>query len=533
MRKIPVMVFILCLAAGAYLMSEGQSEVEEERTILKIGTPNEVKTAGVFGDYYLGIFAHISNPPLMQMNERGELTGLTAERVEVSGDNRVWTFYIRDDLYWSDGTKLTPEDVKFSIEYTGANNPNARWIHDTLNKAETGPGNSVRLTFNKPYTGLRLEFATYNIFPKHIYEDVDDPMQYVNSGANVGFGPFYIEEIDLNAGVIRFTRNGYWKGRKPEIDGFEIHIYKNMDVLSLALENGDVDTYYKYASSYPYANIDRLEKTGDFDFSKKLNMGLVFLAFNLRGGVTADTQFREAISYAIDYEEIVKLDALGYGRIPSRGFVPPSMGGYKDTPSLEYNPAKTARVLEAAGYRDTDGDGFRETPGGEEISLSVLVRSDWNRVGELLTDYLSKVGIRSVLRSLDLNGWVATKDEYDYDLTVTRTTPWGMLMHANWGTGYFDSRRSGRGVLHVLDDPDFLGLCDSILATADAEKLMQLGSEVQDYYLENLPGVALYWNEIITPYNKAYGGWAPDPLYGIYNIETFLTLSREHAESVP
>ena len=533
MRRFFLTVLILCLAACASLWSEGQSEIEEEKTILKIGTPNEVKTASVFGDYYLGIFAHISNPPLMQMNERGELTGLTAERVEVSGDNRVWTFYIRDDLYWSDGTKFSAEDVKFSIEYTGEHNPNARWIGDTLEKAETGPDNSVRLTFAKPYTGLRLEFATYNIFPKHIYENIDDPMRHVNSGENLGFGPFYIEEIDLNAGVIEFARNRYWKGRGPKIDGFEIHIYKNVDVLSLALERGDVDTYYKYASSYPYANIERLEKTGDFDFSKKLNMGLVFLAFNVRGGVTADLSFRKAVTYAIDYEEIVKLDALGYGRIPDRGFVPPSMGGHTETPSLDYAKARAIRILPDAGYRDTDGDGLREAPDGGEISLSVLVRSDWNRVGELLMDYLSEIGIDSTLRSLDLNGWVAAKDEYDYDLTVTRSTPWGMLMHANWGTGYFDSRRSGRGVLHILDDPDFLDLCDTILAVTDEEKLAQLGADVQDYYAENIPAAALYWNEIITPYTKAYSGWAPDPLYGIYNTETFLSLSKEHAESVP
>jgi peptide/nickel transport system substrate-binding protein len=526
MKKILLAACILIIGCLP-LWSEGQRELKEEKTILKIGTPNEVKTASVFGDYYLGIFAHISNPPLMQMDGEGELTGLTAESVEVSDDNRVWTFYIRDDLYWSDGTQFTPEDVRFSIEYTGANNPNARWIHDTLKKAEIGPDNSVILTFNKPYTGLRLEFATYNIYPKHVYENIDDPMQYGNSGANVGFGPFYIEEIDLNAGVVRFARNSYWKGREPKIDGFEIHMYKNMDVLSLAIERGDVDTYYKYASSYPYANIDRLEKTGDFDFSQKLNMGLVFLAFNVRDGASADKQFREAVSYAIDYKEIVKLDALGYGRVPNRGFVPPSMGGYKDTPALEFNPSKAVRILESAGYKDTDGDGIRETPEGRDVSLSILVRSDWNRLGELLVDYLSDVGIESTLRSLDLNGWVAAKDGYDYDLTITRTTPWGMLMHANWGTGYFDSRRSGRGVLHVLDDPAFLDLCDRVLSTADEGKLLELGAEVQDYYAEHMPAAALYWNEIITPYNKAYSGWAPDPLYGIYNTETFLSISKE------
>lgn len=542
MKRLGVFV-IACFLASSALWAGGRKEeprsgrqetrhtessktaAETEEPLLKIGTPNVVKSASPFGDYYLGIFAHISNPPLMKMNREGELVGQTAEKVEVSEDHRVWTFTIRDDLYWSDGTKLTPEDVRFSIEYTGKHNPNAGWIGKTLEKTEVH-GNEVVLSFEKPYTKLRLEFATYNIFPKHLYEEVKDPMNYTVEGSHPGFGPFYIEEVDLNAGVIRFAKNPHWRGGVPEIDGYEIHIYKNTDVLSLALEAGKVHTYYKYASSYPYANIERLEKTGDFEFTNKLNMGLVFMAYNVRKGVSADPAFREALTYAIDYKEVLELDALGYGKVPRRGFVPPSMGGYEETKPLEYDPSESKRLLAEAGYEDSDGDGFRETKEGKELILSVLVRSDWSRVGELLQDYLQEVGIKANLRSLDLNGWVAAKDDFDYDVTVTRSTPWGMLMHAGWGTGYFDSRRTGRGVLHSVEDRQFLDLCDTILATADPEKLQELGGRAQDYYAEHLPAAPLYWNEIVTPFSKAYTGWKPDPLYGIYNIDTFLSVRK-------
>ena len=166
-------------------------------------------------------------------------------------------------------------------------------------------------------------------------------------------------------------------------------------------------------------------------------------------------------------------------------------------------------------------------PEGSPVDISILVRSEWTRIGELMGDYLSQIGIKSTLRSADLNSWVAAKDAYEYDITVTRTTPWGMLMHANWGTGYFDSRRTGRGVLHILNDPEFLSLCDSVLATSDTEKLSRLGADVQQYYAEQLPGIVLYWNEIVTPFNKAYTGWKPDPLYGIYNVDTFTNIRKQ------
>jgi peptide/nickel transport system substrate-binding protein len=104
-----------------------------------------------------------------------------------------------------------------------------------------------------------------------------------------------------------------------------------------------------------------------------------------------------------------------------------------------------------------------------------------------------------------------------------------MLMHANWATGYFDVRRSGEGVLHTVDDPAFLKLCNDILATKDEGELEKYAQKVQDYYTKNLPAIALYWSRIVIPYQKKFSGWSPNPLYGIYNIKNFLRLriSRE------
>ncbi len=499
---------------------------KKEQNVLRIGTPQEVKSPNVFGDYNMSIFINISNPPLMKIDPQGHITGLTASKVHMSQDFTEWTFIIRDDLYWSDGTKFSADDVLFSIVYTGKHYPYAAWIKNTVESAELVDENTVRIKFSRPYTRLDLEFTSYNIFPKHIYEDIYDPMNHLNSGENIGFGPFFIQDIDLNAGVIRFSRNPYWQGRQPHINGFEIHMYKNTDILSLALEKGDVDTYYKYASSYPYANIERLKKTDAFDFFTKLNIGLVFMAFNLKQGATTDLDFRKALSYAVDYNEILQLDALGFGKIPTRGFVPPSMAGYTESEDLEYDPDRARLILSDAGYADRDKDGFLEDRKGQEISLSLLVRDDWARIGELLENYFAQIGIKTAVRFLDLNSWVAAKDHYDYDVLVARSTPWGMFMHANWGTGYFDSRRTGQGVLHNVDDPSFLKLCDEILASGDPQKLKGLARSVQMYYAEKIPAVALYWNEIVTPLKKEFSGWKHSPLYGIYNIDSFISVRK-------
>jgi len=284
-----------------------------------------------------------------------------------------------------------------------------------------------------------------------------------------------------------------------------------------------VDTYYRYANSYPYASVQRLKDTGNFNTLEKTSIGLTFLAPNLKRAPMDDLQFREAIAQAINYTELVTVDTLGYGTVPKRGFVPPGMDYFMDTPTLAYNPTKARQTLAAAGYTDTNGNGIVEKEGAD-LDLDLLVRTGFERDGQLIEEYLEAVGIGATVHQVDATTWYDLKDNYDYDLTVTSTTPWGMLMHAGWGTGYFDSRRTGKGVLHNLNDPAYLALCDNILATTNQAQLKQYAEEMQTYFNDNLPAIALYWKKDVIPYNRAYTGWYYEPLFGIYDIETFLNV---------
>jgi peptide/nickel transport system substrate-binding protein len=243
--------FTLALLLSILIFGMASQGVEDSSgKILKIGTPNVVKSASILGDSNMGVFAHLSNPTLMKMAADGKVVGLTAKSYEVSEDGTVWKFTINDDLYWSDGQKLTPEDVQFTFSYLAENYPAAGWMKKTVDNISVEDG-AVVFKLNKPYSRLNLEFATYPILARHIWEKVDKPTEYTNVGESVGFGPFFIAKTDLGAGVIYFQKNPYWKGTSPKFDSLEIHTFSNMDVLSLALEKGDVDAYYKYAGTYP------------------------------------------------------------------------------------------------------------------------------------------------------------------------------------------------------------------------------------------------------------------------------------------
>jgi len=119
-------------------------------TVLRIGTPNRVRTANLVFDDYLTVFAHISNPPLTKMNSEGRIVGQSAKTFEVSPDNTVWTFFLDNSLYWSDGNKVTPEDIQYTIEFIAENVPWAGWLKENLQDISIKEPNAIVLTFKKP-----------------------------------------------------------------------------------------------------------------------------------------------------------------------------------------------------------------------------------------------------------------------------------------------------------------------------------------------------------------------------------------------
>ena len=94
--------------------------------------------------------------------------------------------------------------------------------------------------------------------------------------------------------------------RLPRSIPLRIHTYSNMDVLSLALEKGDVDAFYKYAGTYPYTSIQKLKDTGNFEFMEKDNIGLIFLGMNLKEGTDVRPQVQKGAIVCRQLQRAVK-----------------------------------------------------------------------------------------------------------------------------------------------------------------------------------------------------------------------------------
>lgn len=486
--------------------------------VLRVGSTKPFKTTNQFSDYWYGVLVGLTtHDSLVKLGTDMKPVPWLATAWEVSADSKRFTFTIADGVKWHDGTDLTPEDVRFSIEYYRDKVASAGWMKDVIDDIQVD-GQDVIVDLKIPYGNLLIEFMTYQPIPKHIWESVDDPNTYDGADRTVGSGPFKLQSWNETAGKFTFLANeNYFQG-KPNVDRLVIDVFKNMDALVMSLSRGDIDTWWDYSGEFPYTHVPTLLKAGNIEFASATFLGVpAAIGFNLESSPTNSLEFRQAVAMAINYEQVADLVFYGYGTVPTYGFVPSTHPNFNDSiPSLEHDVAEAGAILDSLGFTDSNSNGTREAD-GEEIVLRLLARSDTPstvRCAELLKQYLEAVGIGVQVSSVDSSTWVARKDAMDYDIVFFRATPWGTLMHAGQGSGYFDSRRTGQGVLHNLAAQEYLDVCDARLNTAIADEQRVLDLELQELHQKYLPGLALTWIDSVYPYRSGWDNWVIDHIYG-------------------
>ena len=515
--------FIILLFLGSLLSgcsnSPGDDTSLRARDQLRIGTTMGIKRVNPLTDYYYNILALImTHDSLVRFDPEVRVVPQLAERWRCSEGGRVWRFWLVPGARWHDGYPVTADDIKFTFEYLAQKDVNSSWIADLIEDIEIN-GRELTFRLKKPYSRFLINAGfIVRILPKHIWQGIGDPRKFVGKEATIGCGPYVFKTFDRRIGTIRFDLNKDYYGKVPSVSRVSFYLYKNMDVLTMAFLKNKIDTYYKYAAGYPFQYIGRLRKSNDLGFLEALSMGVqAALGFNISHKPLDQKKIREAIALAINYERINQCIFGGNGQIPSRGFVPPVFPFWKETVKLTYDPEQSRKLLLSEGLEDRDGDGVREFPNGKKWTISLLARADlWgeDQLIKLLVNDLRAVGLRTVVRSVDLSTWIALLQDDRYDMVLFRTTPWGMMMHAGYASGYFDSRRKGGGAIGNLTDPDFLQLCDRILTTTDLSSLKELYHRLQNYYAMHLPAVALCWGKNIYPFRKDWQGFRVHQLEG-------------------
>ncbi|MBU6323765.1 MAG: peptide ABC transporter substrate-binding protein [Patescibacteria group bacterium] len=364
-------VLVLAAAAAAWLGLENRLLVSVPAdggslTEGVLGSPRFVNPLLALSDADRDLTA-LTYAGLMGIDGDGNLVPVLASGYRISPDGKTYTFTLRKDAKFSDGTPVTADDVVFTVEKAqdpGLKSPEqASW--DGI-EAKALDATTVEFTLPSPYAPF-LENTTLGILPANLWRNVSDeqfPFSDLET-APVGAGPFVVKNVSRNAsGIITDYTLGasrtYVLGR-PHLDRISFSFFSRQEDLAAALAAGAVDSAHSLpgadALTAPYAEI--------FGVFFNPNENAVF----------ARAEVRQALSLAIDREAITA-DVLGGYATPIMGPVPPG-SGITETPV----PASASRIKDAAAILEKGGwtyDSDARTwknKAAKQDSLSVTIRT--------------------------------------------------------------------------------------------------------------------------------------------------------------
>ena len=341
---------------------------------------------------------------LSRYRSDGSIQGDLAQSFATSDDGKVWTFEIRDDATWHDGKPVVSDDVIYTVAllqdkaYVGPYSDAFRGV-----KVERVDDRVVRFVLPDAY-GPFAASTTVPLLPSHLLAKVDYaglPRVAFNQHP-VGTGPFRVIEADARQTVL--ARSDSFYRTRPDrtrayLDRLVLRSYPDTSEALTALARGEIDG----VGGLSTGDAERargLKSVNLYSFSTN---DFTALFLNVRPGKTTfrDRAVRQAIATAIDRGRVLQVAADGRGNVADES-VPQSSWAYiRDITryTRSYDDAKA--LLDAADWKDHDGDGIRDR-GGVKLTFAITTSNEPARVAAALqiTDDLVAIGMRVELKAM-------------------------------------------------------------------------------------------------------------------------------------
>ena len=507
---------------------------------LTVGTTAAIETA-VFGEYNFDMLASgVSELPLVYQDTKGEYHPLLA--TYATEDAATWTYTIQDGMTWSDGAPVTAEDILFTLQYDQANGSanfeaqtgedgkvtEAKYTGYTLSDDKM----SISLTLASPNVRELSNMTSFRVMPKHVYEGKDTVTE---AEGRITCGPYVLESFNKEAGTITFAVNEYYP-QKPNVEKIVYQLFGNEDTMYLALQQGDIDMVWAYSTGVAGTYQDVL--------STDTNVSLVnvaaanapaVLAFNNAKGLFSDENLRQAVSYALNYEEFKTYFGSAYAEIPNRGFVPSTTVGYTDTEKLTTDTAKADEYMKAAGYTEKNADGFYVNADGAAAAFTLTVNAaKETHVGyaEMIKTQLEAFGIQVNLDAVDKDAYNAktsnkfSENNITMEAAIYGYTAAGMGMGNGLGSIYVDGNHAVQGGCQVFDEA-FSSILDELKAAKTIEEYYTGAAKLQDYYAAHMPLIALYWDNMMLAYSSKLDNVTVDAVFGLNNVNNWFSITKK------
>lgn len=411
-----------------------------------------------------------------------------AEKWEIDPNGLVYTFTLRPDVTWHDGTAFGVEDVLFTLRsvqgpaFTGS--PSVATVWRTV-LVERAGDMSIRCKLQAPFAPF-LKYATIPMVPAHLLADVP-PEQWANSAFSqkpIGTGPYQITEISADA-IALAANPAYYLGR-PLINTLTMRFYQDESLAFAALTRGEVSGL-AFVGTGPLGAYQTprgvVRRAASID-------AYTVLSFNLRNAPFDDVIFRRQIAQAIDREDLIsRLLADRATRIDTP--ILPGWWAYNPA-AVWYIPSKerAAQGLDTLGYIAGD-DGMRSR-NGRPLAFELLVdgATDRKAAADDIAAQLGQVGIAVTVTVLDADTLRQRLETGEFDMALHG---WQRLgadpdVYELWHSSQVNIGRNYAGLQdQVIDDALSLARIQS-----DLESRTQLYADFQQRWIDLAPSIIMY-----------------------------------------
>jgi peptide/nickel transport system substrate-binding protein len=464
------------------------------------------------GTYIEGIAGnpYLINPILSQANPVDQdlvaliFSGLTraevdgrivpdlAARWEITENGMVYTFFLRDDVYWHDGAPFTSSDVVFTFNvmqdpaFEGMPFLSSMWRSVVIEQLDDY---TVRFILREPFSPF-LDYTTIGILPAHILGSVDISVlsQSAFNTAPVGTGPYAVQELDLQRIVLAANVDYY--GAKPYIDRLEFYFYPDAPSLLEARRRGEVLAMSRVLPE----QLPAVVEDGALQLYSAPLSGYNLVFLNLDRAIFQDRNVRQAMMYALNRQQLLNDILGGQGIVTHSPILPDSWAYNASTPVYEQDLRKARTLLEESGWFDDNGDGIRQR-GDLRLEFTLATNADDPirvQLIQAISEQLLKVGIHAIPETVgweELVGQQLRLRRFDAVLSGWQSLPPDPDPYPYWHS----SQVSENGV-------NFAGYisseADALLAearrTTDLDTRWSLYQRFQELFAEDVPSLLLY-----------------------------------------
>lgn len=443
-----------------------------------------------------------------------------ASSYEWSPDHKVLTVHLRPDAVWSDGVPVTADDVRWT--WQAQKHPDVAWdsayMVESISDVEVVDPKTVRVHYSRVYSKQLQDLNEGVILPKHAWEKI--PFSEWRNNADwfrehlVVSGPFTIGTWEPQQQVVLVRNPRYFLKDRPLLDKVVVRNIPDQASLMTQLYSGEID----FAPQVSPTEADRVKADPKLELIPYWFRTYVGVLWNHRNPLFADADVRRALTLAIDRQTIVDtLWPAGTARVANSPIVQSVWANDRSIKPLPYDPAEARRLLEAEGWKDSNGDGILDK-GGKPFSFALLSNAgnqQRNDASVMIQDQLKKVGIQAEPRVVEFNSLISDAQRGTFQAMV-----FGLTMDTSMDlSGLYGSEQVEEGNYGAYKNPELDRLMAEAMATPEIQDARPILNRIQQIIHRDQPSTLLWEAQRLSVVNRRVHDARPNVLFSLFNLE--------------